>query len=71
VTDEALTFEQAEAELRTIVERLESGDVGVDEAIALWERGEALYEICRKRLDSAEGKVEELAERVQAAKPSA
>jgi exodeoxyribonuclease VII small subunit len=71
VTDEALSFEQAEAELRTIVERLESGDVGVDEAIALWERGEALYEICRKRLDSAEGKVEELAERVQAAKPSA
>jgi exodeoxyribonuclease VII small subunit len=71
VTDEALTFEQAEAELRTIVERLESGDVGVDEAIALWERGEALYEICRERLDSAEGKVEELAERVQASKPSA
>jgi exodeoxyribonuclease VII small subunit len=71
VTDEALSFEQAEAELRTIVERLESGDVGVDEAIALWERGEALYEICRERLDSAEGKVEELAERVQAAKPSA
>jgi exodeoxyribonuclease VII small subunit len=71
VTDDALTFEQAEAELRTIVERLESGDVGVDEAIALWERGEALYEICRERLDSAEGKVEELAERVQAAKPSA
>jgi exodeoxyribonuclease VII small subunit len=71
VTDEALTFEQAEAELRAIVERLESGDVGVDEAITLWERGEALYEICRERLDSAEGKVEELAERVQAAKPSA
>ena len=71
MTDEALTFEQAEAELRAIVERLESGDVGVDEAIALWERGEALYEICRERLDSAEGKVEELAERVQASKPSA
>jgi exodeoxyribonuclease VII small subunit len=60
VTDEALTFEQAEVELRTIVERLESGDVGIDEAIALWQRGEALYEICRQRLDSAEGKVEEL-----------
>jgi exodeoxyribonuclease VII small subunit len=66
-----LTFEQAEAELRKIVERLESGEVGVDEAIALWERGETLYEICRERLDSAEGKVEELAERVQAAKRSA
>jgi exodeoxyribonuclease VII small subunit len=71
VTDETLTFEQAEAELRTIVERLETGDVGIDEAIALWERGEALYEICRDRLDSAVGKVEELAARVQAGKPSA
>jgi exodeoxyribonuclease VII small subunit len=71
MTDETLTFEQAEAELRTIVERLETGDVGIDEAIVLWERGEALYEICRQRLDSAEGKVEELTARVQAGKPSA
>ena len=71
MTDDELTFEQAEAELRKIVERLESGDAGIDEAIALWERGEALYAICRARLDAAEGKVEELTERVQAAKPSA
>ena len=55
-----LTFEQAEAELRKIVERLEAGDVPVDEAIALWERGEALYATCRERLDAAEGRVEEL-----------
>jgi exodeoxyribonuclease VII small subunit len=66
-----LTFEQAEAELRKIVERLEGGDVAIDEAIALWERGEALYVVCRERLDAAQGKVEELTERVQAAKPSA
>jgi exodeoxyribonuclease VII small subunit len=66
-----LTFEEAEAELRRIVERLESGDVAIDEAIALWERGEALYVICRERLDAAEGKVEELAARVQRAEPSA
>ena len=71
MTDGELTFEQAEAELRKIVERLETGDVGVDEAIALWERGEALHNVCRERLDSAEGKVEELDQRVQTAKPSA
>ncbi len=68
---EELSFEAAERELRTIIERLESGNVDVDEAIALWERGEALYAICRARLEAAEGKVEELAKRVQAAKPSA
>ena len=71
MTDQELTFEQAELELRTIVERLETGQVGVDEALALWERGEDLYALCRARLDAAEGKVEELAQRVQAAKPSA
>ena len=58
-----MTFEQAEAELRKIVERLEAGDVAIDEAIALWERGEALYKICREQLDAAEGKVEELTAR--------
>ena len=71
MTEPELTFEQAELELRTIVERLEWGQVGVDEAIALWDRGEQLYALCRARLDAAEGKVEELAQRVQASRPSA
>ena len=68
---EELTFEPAERELRQIVERLESGQVGLDEAIALWERGEELYRFCRERLDAAEGRVEELARRAQATEPSA
>jgi exodeoxyribonuclease VII small subunit len=71
VIDPELTFEQAELELRKIVERLESGQVGIDEALALWERGEDLYALCRERLDAAEGKVEELAQRARASKPSA
>jgi exodeoxyribonuclease VII small subunit len=71
VSDAGITFEEAELELRKIVERLESGQVGVDEALTLWERGEDLYALCRARLDAAEGKVEELAQRVQASKRSA
>lgn len=71
MTEPDVTFEQAEAELRRIVERLESGQVDVDEALGLWERGEELYAICRRRLDAAEGKVEELSQRAQAARPSA
>ena len=55
-----LSFESAQRELEQIVERLERGEASLDEAIALWERGEALYAICRERLDAAEGKVEEL-----------
>ena len=62
------TFEQAQAELEQIVGRLEQGQASLDEAIALWERGEQLYAFCRRRLDAAQGKVEELARRVEQAK---
>jgi len=61
------TFEEAQRELETIVERLERGDAPVDEALSLWERGEQLYRLCLARLDAAEGKVEELARRADAA----
>ena len=63
------SFEQAQAELEHIVARLEQGQASLDEAIALWERGEQLYAFCRARLDAAQGKVEELARRVEQAKP--
>jgi exodeoxyribonuclease VII small subunit len=64
------TFEQAQAELNQIVERLERGQVPLDEAIALWERGEQLYAFCRGKLDAAEGKVEELARRAEQQRPT-
>jgi exodeoxyribonuclease VII small subunit len=63
------TFEEAQAELEQIVERLEHGEAPLDEALALWERGEKLYAVCRTKLDAAQGKVEELARRVDEAKP--
>jgi exodeoxyribonuclease VII small subunit len=64
-----VTFEQAQRELEEIVQRLERGDAPLDEALKLWERGEELYRLCRERLDGAEGKIEELASRAEAAKP--
>ena len=63
------TFETAQRELEQIVQRLESGDAALDEAIGLWERGEELYRFCLGKLDSAQGKIEDLASRVEAAKP--
>jgi exodeoxyribonuclease VII small subunit len=73
VTDEATqpTFEQAQAELERIVERLERGQAPLDEALELWERGEKLYAFCRTRLDAAEGRVEELARRAEQSRPPA
>ena len=63
------SFEQAQAELEQIVERLEHGQASLDEALALWQRGEELYTVCRARLDAAQGRVEELARRVEQARP--
>ncbi len=64
------TFEQAQTELEQIVERLERGQVPLDEAIALWERGEQLHAYCRAKLDAAQGKVEELSNRLPATPPA-
>jgi exodeoxyribonuclease VII small subunit len=69
VSSTELTFERAQAELEQIVARLEQGQASLDEALALWERGEELYAFCRAKLDSAQGKVEELARRVEQARP--
>ena len=54
------TFEEAAKELEQIVDRLEHGQAPLDEALALWERGEKLYALCRSKLDEAQGKIEEL-----------
>ena len=64
-----MTYEEAEKELSQIVERLERGDAGLDEALTLWQRGEELYRFCAEQLDAAEGKIEELAKRVDATRP--
>lgn len=63
------SFEDAQRELEQIVERLERGEANLDEAIQLWERGEALYKLCVGKLDEAQGKIEELALRAESAKP--
>jgi exodeoxyribonuclease VII small subunit len=63
------TFEAAQRELERIVEQLERGESELDDAIKLWERGEELYRYCVSRLDAAQGKIEELARRVESARP--
>ena len=54
------SFEELQRELDEIVARLERGDVPLDEALALWQRGDELYRACAERLDRAELRIEEL-----------
>jgi exodeoxyribonuclease VII small subunit len=59
---EKLTFEQSLTELESVVERLEQGDMQLEESLELFERGVSLIRDCRSRLTSAERKIEELTE---------
>ena len=64
-----LSFEQAQKELERIVAELEGGRASLEDAVALWERGDELYRYCLGKLESAEGKIEELGRRVEEAHP--
>jgi exodeoxyribonuclease VII small subunit len=57
---EALTYEEAFAELEMIVAALESGERLLEESMALFERGQALTKHCAELLDKAEMKVQAL-----------
>ena len=61
MSDGEQTFEELRHELEEIVGKLERGDVAVDEAIQLWQRGEELHRQCAALLEAAEGRIEELA----------
>jgi exodeoxyribonuclease VII small subunit len=57
---EKLTYEQAFNELESIVQSLESDRSSLDEALALFERGQALARYCARLLEQAELKVQQL-----------
>ncbi|THJ65519.1 exodeoxyribonuclease VII small subunit [Arthrobacter echini] len=48
-----LSYEHAREELVLVVSRLEAGGVGLEESLALWERGEALADRCEEWLEGA------------------
>jgi exodeoxyribonuclease VII small subunit len=57
---EDLSFEKAFGELETTVQHLETGDLTLEEAIALYQRGMGLARRCNEALDAAELQVQQL-----------
>ncbi|MBK5962246.1 exodeoxyribonuclease VII small subunit [Rhodoplanes elegans] len=55
-----LSFERALEELESIVERLESGNVPLEESVAIYERGEGLKRRCEELLTQAEARVQKI-----------
>ncbi|NOU20177.1 MAG: exodeoxyribonuclease VII small subunit [Methyloglobulus sp.] len=54
------SFEDALAELEQLVNRLERGDISLEESLQAFERGVNLTRICQKALQEAEQKVQVL-----------
>jgi exodeoxyribonuclease VII small subunit len=61
VVNPEISFESAFAELEDVVRRLEEGELSLEEAISMYERGQALARQCQAQLDQAELRVSELA----------
>lgn len=58
----SLSYEQARAELVRVVQQLEAGGTGLEESLALWERGEQLARICREWLEGARARLDAVLE---------
>ena len=67
----ALDFDRALGEVEKIIERIESGQIGLEQSIAEYERGAGLLRQCRDRLVRAEQKVKDLTDQLRAEAASA
>jgi exodeoxyribonuclease VII small subunit len=56
----AASFESGLLELEQIVKEMESGDLPLERALELYEKGMRLSETCRKQLEAAETRIEML-----------
>jgi len=57
------SFEEQLTALETVVERLERGELTLDESVRLFEEGVKLSDACKKELEAAEGRIQVLVEK--------
>lgn len=61
------SFEDALGEIEAIIERIEAGEVGLEQSLTEYERGVSLINICRAKLDRARQQVEDLTRKLDTA----
>jgi exodeoxyribonuclease VII small subunit len=60
--EKQVTFEQAMAQLEKIVSQIASGEIGLEESVAMYEKGMEMVQHCRTILDRAEKRIEMLSQ---------
>ncbi|MFT3685171.1 MAG: exodeoxyribonuclease VII small subunit [Phycisphaerales bacterium] len=63
--DPKTSFETAQQELEALIEKIEGGEIGLEESMQAYERGLALLQHCKSILDQAEQKFTDLTEKVK------
>jgi len=58
MSDDNPSYEAAREELIEVVRTLEAGGTGLEESLALWERGERLATTCQEWLDGARARLD-------------
>lgn len=56
------SFEDALGEIKVIIEKLEGGNLSLEESLTIFERGVGLITLCHKKLSEVQKKVEILVE---------
>ena len=64
-TEKKQTFEEALTELEKIVEKVEQGEIGLEESIEKYAQGMQLIKHCRDILDQAEKRIETINKEAQ------
>lgn len=59
-----LTFEQANNELAEIVDKMEKGDIPLDECMKLYEQAYKLLNYCTQKLNQCKGEIVDINERI-------
>lgn len=60
--DKNIKFEEAILKLEAIVEKLEAGDIALDESVQAFEEGNNLVKLCMEKLNSVEKRIKSLSE---------
>lgn len=59
-----ISYEEASKQLQEIIDKIENGQLPLDEALKLFEKGQELIKICYSSLDQAKGKLTEIKETI-------
>ncbi|MBN1970276.1 MAG: exodeoxyribonuclease VII small subunit [Candidatus Delongbacteria bacterium] len=57
-----MKYEEAVKRLTEIIEKMEKGDIDLDDTLKMYEEGQMLLKLCKEKISNAEGKLMKIKE---------